>query len=98
MSSEGLCHISLLCSEKDGDAVLLWLCCSRAKRQENNSRSVKLRVDFGPLEGGARADAEQRQRCDFKAFVNNMKTSKRNLNLCYQADKWQMKYKVKAVN
>ena len=94
----GLCPISLLCSEKDGDAVLLWLCCSHAKFQEHPSLFVKLLVAFGPLEGGARADAERRQRCDFKAFVNNMKTSKRNLNLCYRADKWQMKYKVKAVN
>lgn len=36
--------------------------------------------------------------CDFEAFVDNMKTSKRNVNQSYGADKWQMKYKIKAVS
>jgi len=41
---------------------------------------------------------EPSERCDFTAFVDNMKTSKRNLNSCYRADKRKVKYKIKAVN
>lgn len=72
-------------------------------------RSLKLFQDFNntilfqPLEGvtiikvSFMRTREQTEYYDFKVFVDNMKTSKRNLNVCYRADKWQMKYKVKTV-